>query len=448
MSAQTSTVIRPDAAAPAGSAVGVRGARRRLGFSLARLSFISPWVIRFRERADPIVHSVWSRIRPVATVVSPVGWVTLAVGVTAIGISAIWSWLEFVFIGATLIAAVVISLAFVAGRSTYRASIELEPLRVVVGERAMGRVSVENIGKRSLMPSRVEMVVGAAVAEFGIPGLSPGEETDDLFAIPTARRAVIVAGPAVAVRGDQLGLLRRTVKCADAVELFVHPRTMRLAPSAAGLMHDLEGHVTRKLSNSDMSFHAIRPYVAGDDQRHVHWKTSARTGQLMVRQFEETKRSQLTIVHSADERYYANEHEFELAISVTASIASHVIRAGNEIAVVTERHDLSTRSSVRLLDDSCRIEPVKSTFATARGFARERTKRLPSPTVLIFVVGSQAPLSDLRSMHSLFGADVRSFAFRTVAGAPPTVSSIPGLAVGSIGSLDDLPGLIRAVSRS
>jgi len=197
----------------------------------------------------------------------------------------------------------------------------------------MGRMVVTNTGPRNLPPTRMELPVGAGVAEFQLPAMKPKQEEEELFAVPTNKRAVIVAGPAESVRGDQLGLLRRALKWADPVDLFVHPKTVRLAPSAAGLVRDLEGQVSKKITNNDIAFHALRPYVPGDDRRYVHWRTSARIGQLMVRQFEETRRSQITMIHVTREDLYASEDEFELAISVTASLAAQVITDGTQMNV-------------------------------------------------------------------------------------------------------------------
>ena len=81
-------------------------------------------------------------------------------------------------------------------------------------------------------------------------------------------------------------------------------------------MRDLEGRTVPKVSDNDVSFHALRGYVAGDDRRHIHWKSSAKTGTLMVRQFEETRRSHLLTMVSSRLEDYASDEQFELAISV------------------------------------------------------------------------------------------------------------------------------------
>ena len=146
-----------------------------------------------------------------------------------------------------------------------------------------------------MWPIRLELRVGAAVARFNLPSLASGRQHDELFVIPTSRRAVVEVGPARTVRGDPLGLLRREVAWTGVTELFVHPRIVGLDPLGSGLLRDLEGQSSNDISMSDLAFHTLRDYAAGDDRRYIHWRTSARTGQLMVRQFVDTRRIHATI---------------------------------------------------------------------------------------------------------------------------------------------------------
>jgi len=305
---------------------------------------------------------------------------------------------------------------------------------------------VTNVGSRNLPPTRMELPVGKGLAEFQLPSMSPAQEQEELFAVPTHRRAVIVAGPAESVRGDQIGLLRRALKWSEPKDLFVHPRTVRLAPSAAGLVRDLEGQVSKKITNNDIAFHALRPYVPGDDRRYVHWRTSARIGQLMVRQFEETRRSQLTMIHATRGDLYASEEEFELAISVTASIAAQVIRDGTQMNVVSESAQWKTQSVTSMLDSSCRVDPVGKVYPTMREFARERTKRLPNPSVVMIIAGSRMTTAEYRSVQSLFGSDTSQVAFHVELGSQPKIGSVAGLSVVTIGELTDLASLVRGLS--
>lgn len=394
----------------------------------------------------PVVRGVVRALRPVLSPITGSGWVVLGVAVVAIALSVVFGWQEFSYLGAVLLAALVVSIMFLFGRASYGVLIELNPHRVVVGDRAMGRMLVTNVGSRGLVPTRMELPVGQGLAEFQLPAMKPKAEHEELFAVPTHRRAVIIAGPAESVRGDQLGLLRRSIRWTDPVDLFVHPLTVRLAPSAAGLVKDLEGQVSKKITSSDIAFHALRPYVPGDDRRYVHWRTSARVGQLMVRQFQETRRSQLTMIHSTMSALYASDDEFELAMSVTASIAAQVIRDGTQMNVVSESGVWKSHSVTALLDSSCRIEPVGRVFDNVRAFARELTKRLPSPSVVMIIGGSLTTTVEFRSIETLFGKDTSIVAFRVELGAHPKIASVAGLTMITVGELSDLSALVRGLA--
>jgi hypothetical protein len=421
----------------------LRGQRGKFGRGMSRAQASGGTLLQVV--ALPVRRG-WRAVQPVLAVISGLGWIVLGSAAVCAVLGYLLGWQEFVYLAITLIAGTVAATGFIFGRSAYTVAIELTPRRVVAGERALGRLLVTNIRPKRSSASRLELPVGAGVADFVIPALDPREEHEELFAVPTSRRAVIVAGPAVSVRGDELGLLRRTVKWAEPIELFVHPLTTPLAPSAAGLVRDLEGEVTKTITNNDISFHALRAYEPGDDRRYVHWRTSARTGQLMVRQFEETRRSQLIIVFAADKANYASDDEFELAVSVLASLGVQVMRDGTKVAVVSERIELHTRTVTSLLDESCRLEQISSQYATTREFARAATLRLPNPSVVMVVSGSRLPIGDFRAVERLFGLDTVTVGFRAEFGAAPALTSINSLRVATVGALTDLPRLVRRAS--
>lgn len=384
---------------------------------------------------------------PVTRVVAPAGWIVIGLAALALLLAAVLGWAEFAYLGWVLVAALVVALAFLIGRASYAVTIELNPRRVVVGDRAMGRMLVTNSGQRRLPPNRMELPVGAGLAEFQLPAMEPKQEQEELFQVPTNRRAVIVAGPARSVRGDQLGLLRRSLRWSDAVELFVHPRTVRLHASAAGLVRDLEGQVSNRITSNDLAFHALRPYVPGDDRRYVHWRTSARIGQLMVRQFQETRRSQIVLAVSTRRDAYASEDEFELAVSIAASIATQVILDGTQLAVVSEQGVWRTTTVTSMLDASSRLLfGDDGGFTSMRAFVREHTKRMPAPSVLVAVGGSTSQVAEFRSLHTLFGPDTQHMSIRAELGAQSRLGRLGGTTVLTVGDLTDLSGMLRGVA--
>jgi hypothetical protein len=249
------------------------------------------------------------------------------------------------------------------------------------------------------------------------------------------------------VRGDQLGLNRRVMRWTDQIELFVHPETTRLVATARGLVRDLEGQTTKVITNSDLAFHALRTYEPGDDIRNVHWRTSARTGQLMVRQYQETRRSQLLLLQSAETAHYASEDEFELGVSVMASIGCQVIREESELNVAWENAALRDRTVTALLDDSCRIELVNGAYASLREFARVKGAKLPSPSVVILVVGSLANAHDIRAVSTLYGPDTEMVAVQVNTGADSHLSKVGKVVIATVGRLADLPAILDRAGR-
>ena len=402
---------------------------------------------RIGGRVAPFGRAVGARIRPVVGVVSTLGWIVLGSAVVSIVLAVLLGWAEFVFIAATLLAALVIATAFVFGRSTYRVGIELNPRRVVAGDRALGRLTVANSGARPVLPTRMELPVGEGQADFTIPRLAAGAETEELFAVPTARRALILAGPAISVRGDQLGLLRRTNRWTDQIELFVHPKTVRLAATARGLVRDLEGQTTKVITDSDLAFHALRTYEPGDDIRNVHWRTSARTGQLMVRQYQETRRSQLLLAFDAERSHFASDEEFELGVSVMTSIGCQVIREETEIDAVWQGGSMRVSTPTALLDDSCRIQPVEAAHPSIREFLRQATLRLAAPSLAVTVAGSQVEAAELRGAAALWGSDTETIVIRVDEAAEPRLTRLGRSMLLTVSALPELPALLKRAGR-
>ncbi|MFD6053238.1 DUF58 domain-containing protein [Agromyces sp. NPDC060279] len=423
--------------------------------SQSRLAFqaVGRSVVRTAGSLGDGVGRAWTAVaafvRPVTSLVSTTGWLVLVAALVAALIALVFDWVEFGFLAATLAGAILVAVPFVFGRLRYRVGVELEPRRVVAGERALGRLTVVNDGTANSVSSRIELPVGEGSAVFRIPALEPRAEHEELFAVPTNRRAVIVAGPAISVRGDELGLLRRTVRWNDPVELFVHPVTARLRPSAAGLVRDLEGEVTKVITDHDLSFHALRAYEPGDPLRNVHWRSSARTGRLMVRQYEETRRSELVLLQSTEEAHYDDEAEFELGVSVFASIGVQLIHDATKTVCATERMRLRTTSTTSLLDDTCRIAPYARRGGPALGglreLVRDRIRLAPAASVVVLVTGGAQPLSEVRAVQTVLPPETPLVAVRVQRGAESRIAKVGRSTVATIGELGELAAVMRRV---
>lgn len=387
-------------------------------------------------------RAVAQTVRARTGALSGLGWAVLLVGVVALVVGRRYGWAELVVAGCVLLITVVVSVAMTVGRSSYAVDVDLADHFVTVGERAMGRIEVRNVGRRRLLPAHIELPVGVGSASFALPSMATGAVHEEIYAIPTAQRAVVIVGPVRSVRADPLGVARRDMRWTDPVELYVHPATVSLEGTRAGLLRDLEGQATRTISDNDMSFHALREYIPGDDRRNIHWRTSARTGTLMVRQFEDTRRTHTALAVSTDDDDFTSSPELELAVSAFASIGVQLIRDGLDLTALTSTAELRTRRPRLLLDDCSGIEtapPVPGDVDLAQRVARA----VPGASMAILITGATPSPAALRRSAAAIPAGVRTVFIQCDPGAEVGLRTQGTLSVATLGDLGDLPRLLR-----
>lgn len=404
-------------------------------------------VVRSWRRAKRVVGTWWSAV---AAVVTPLGWgiattVTLAfIGGYALG------WLELVAVGWAGLLVILAAVLFLIGRTSHDAVLSVPVNRVVAGESAVGQLTVTNPTRRLLTGTRIEVPVGEGLADFQVPALSPGETYEDVFTVPALHRGVIPVGPVRAVRADPIGLVRREREWDEQVDLFVHPRTISVPSMSTGFVRDLEGNPTRNLTASDVSFHALREYTPGDELRSIHWKSTAKTGQYMVRQFEETRRSHLMLALTLAEEDYAGDEDFEMAVSVIGSIGVRAIRDARTISVVagestpefaTRRllalKELASVTGPRLLDDLSRVDRSDSTLALG-DLARVAADAVEGISLAFLVCGSRVSVTTLRHAAQHFPVGVDVVAIICDPDIVPSFKHAGGLTILTIGYLEDL----------
>lgn len=384
-----------------------------------------------------------------ASWVSRAGWVLLCCGIVALVVGRRLGWLEATVVAGSLLTLMVGAIAFAIGRHPYSVALHVRDGRVVVGEQAMGGIEVTNTSHRPVLPARIELPVGSERASFALPTLGAGAVHDELFVIPTTRRGVITVGPVSSVRGDPLGLIRRSVLWTDPQEIYVHPQTIPLTGSAAGLLHDLEGRATQDITNADLSFHALREYVPGDDRRYVHWRSTARTGKLMVRQFEETRRSHLVLALTVQERDYADPEELELAISAIGSLGLHAIASDSDLTTMTSEGVIGHRTKGQFLDGLTRIDPVRSA-TTIVELSRTVTRDVQRATVVVLAFGSAVSPHQIRAAGAVLPVGVRALAIQASCGSEEArlrTHRLGNVTVLQLPSLDLAPRGFRRLNR-
>lgn len=397
--------------------------------------------------ASPMAHA-----RRGLGVVTSTGW--LVIVLAGAGWVAGWrlGWIELMFIATAAIVVMLAAIPFVLGRSPLEVELELQPQRVVVGGRAAGQVTVRNRTARRVLGQRMELTVGAGVAEMTVPSLAGSAEHDELFVLPTHRRAIIPVGPATLIRDDPLGVLRRSAARTTPIPLFVHPRTVSLADLGPGLLRDLEGQPTADLSPADIAFHALREYEPGDDRRFVHWLTTARVGRLMVRQFTDTRRAHLAIVLDGAKGAYAPslgepDDEFETAVSVAASIGVRALSDDQDVTLWAGGRRIPTVDHRTMLDGLSGLAQ-RGRHGQLPDQVDVLMRNTSGVSSAIVVTGSTPTIADLRALLIRFPVDVRTMVVRVSAQEAPGFRPVGSTLVVTLSDLSELGHLLWAVTRS
>lgn len=412
---------------------------------------VAVWWVRLGRWVRSALASTSSFL---ATTITPAGWIVVAAATVGLAWGVAASWVELVVAGIAALVLILLSIPFLFGAGSYRIDLHLTDERVVAGTEVRGAVTVENVGRRTALPGRIDIPVGPGLVDVEVPLLRPETDFREELIVPAYRRGVITVGPATSVRGDPLGILRRARTWPDSSELFVHPQTVSVPSTSAGFIRDLEGNPTTDIVDSDISFHAIREYAPGDSQRHVHWKSTAKTGKLMVRQYEETRRSRLALVLSRRSDEFATDVEFEMAVSVVGSLGVRAIRDGRDIEVVTGAdvpefvaRSVSATTTLRsvtsrsLLDG---LSGVESTLATPplESVAALTGQEVSGLSIAFIVVGSPVGIRRLQAASLAFPLSVSTVAVRCDPEATPSVRVLGSLTIITIGILDDLRHLL------
>lgn len=155
------------------------------------------------------------------------------------------------------------------------------------------------------------------------------------------RRGSCHVGPIRVRTGDGLGLFSREITVHSRQQITIYPRVHTIDHLQIPLAQPF-GHVrTQERAFEDPSNHAeIRHYVPGDNPRHIHWRTTARMGTLMTRQYELSATTQLILFldmnHEAhvDGTAAGGGASAETAVEIAASLAAFALRRKMEAGLI------------------------------------------------------------------------------------------------------------------
>jgi uncharacterized protein (DUF58 family) len=234
------------------------------------------------------------------------GYGLLVAGVALLLGGFLFGYPELAALGAASLAACAAAVVFVAWRPRLTVERVVDPDRVTRGDAARVRLRIGNasrfFGASVVARDRVEStdpyrpgVPTVGTVPVPLVRLRPGRASEVHYPVPTSRRGVVEVGPLEITRRDPLGLVGVVRRYGATSRVWVHPRSHALAAVPVGLSRSMDGRVDR-VPHGSITFAALREYVVGDDLRQVHWRTSARVGELMVREHVDTSLPRIVLL--------------------------------------------------------------------------------------------------------------------------------------------------------
>nr|QLJ97238.1 DUF58 domain-containing protein [Micromonospora carbonacea] len=245
---------------------------------------------------------------------------------------------------AVLLAVLPLLAAAYVGRSRYKLACHrsLEPHRVPVGASSRVVLRLQNMSRLPtgtlLLEDRLPYALGSR-PRVVLERLGAHQASSVAYTVRADVRGRYEVGPLVVRLTDPFGLCELSRSFPSVDRLTVIPQvtplpSVRLPGEYAGSGSSR----ARSVAVHGEDDAATREYRMGDDLRRVHWKSTARTGELMVRREEQPWESRATVV--LDTRGYGHHGDgptasFEWAVSAAASIAVHLRQAGYKLRLVT-----------------------------------------------------------------------------------------------------------------
>lgn len=375
--------------------------------------------------------------------VSPVGWMVAVLAVATSAAFAMLGWHELLAIATAyalmLLAAVVMSL----GNTSFSASIDVSNRRVTVGDTVQVRVAVDNPGNTPTASARGDLPIGDNHERFTIPMLAAGQSRQTDVEFTAMARAVLPVGPLSIRKGDPFGLVRHEKRLVDQIQVFIHPPTVMLNTLNAGIQRDLEGQPSGEIVDDDLDFYGLREYEPGDDVRNVHWLSSAKTGSLMIRQYEATRRTDTAVGISVNPDDYTDAQEFELAVSIHASIGVQCLLQDRPLTAHAGDDHTTPRNATTFLDSCSAIEPD---LDDNPNLAQGTLDYAADASFYYFTVGRLKDVDEIKHMALTLPRSATCVVLQAAVSQQRAIRRFPNFILATVGDLNDLPMIMGVLS--
>jgi uncharacterized protein (DUF58 family) len=297
------------------------------------------------------------------------------------------------------------------------AEVDRKTARAQVGQEAQEIIEVRN---KSFLPK-----VWLEVEDpSDLPGhrskrvviIPPRRSRNWVVNTPLRRRGLFDWGPLRLTAVDPFGLFRRVREVGGQQQILVYPQVVDL-PHFQAPPANLpgEGRFRKRTHYITPNASGIREYAPGDAFNRIHWRSTARTGELMVKTFELDPASDIWVILDLERRVNAGREEEsteEYGVRIAASVARHYIVNNRPVGLMTFGRDLRVLEPERGQQQLTRIlETLATAYAVGDAplgnLLMEEQRRFGRHTTLV-VVTSATDDHWLTAIQSLTQRGVRA----------------------------------------
>jgi uncharacterized protein (DUF58 family) len=290
------------------------------------------------------------------------GWALVGAAVGLFVAGRILGLVELAVLAVAAILTLLAAMAWVRLRAPHVIARRELKERLQVGVQGRVDVVVQAIQPTATLTVNDAFDGGRRAARLLLAPMRTGDEARAAYRFPTDRRGRYEVGPLRVTLTDAFGLVERSQLVLPTEQVIVYPRVREVLPppEMGGLDLDREQPQVRSRIEPSGEFHTLREYAPGDDLRHVHWRSTARRGQLMMRQNEARRRTPVLLM--LDVRPAAHDRaSFERAVEACASIVSAIDRTDRPVDVMLSTGRLIGAAGRRhlgtVMDELAVVEP-------------------------------------------------------------------------------------------
>lgn len=282
----------------------------------------------------------------------------LAAGITAICCAVLLGQTTLTRIGVLVVTLPLVS-AFVIGRRRYALSStrSVHPRLVSAGQPARIDLELHNAGRSSAGAILVEDQVPYALGtrpRFVLQGIARQWHRRVSYQVRSDVRGRFEIGPLTIRIADPFGLIELRRMVPGVAPLVVTPRTVVLPriPVMGGWSGSGE-HRPQAFAAGSAEDVSVREYRRGDELRRVHWRSSARVGELMVRREEQPWEARATVLLDNRLRSHRGQglgSSFEFAVVAVASLVIHLDQHGYAVRLVLADGSGADETSTAVLE--------------------------------------------------------------------------------------------------